>query len=764
MNPPYDDLPLQQDTSNYSADPLAILTQVAMQITSNNNPSANATGSGFPNNSHSTQNNSAVTNQDASYHSRAAPPTTSISPSTISNHPTTLSQHRLSSSVSNLARDSTRPHRVMENLVFNPTEQAQKSAYMNHPFQPTYPSNLRILSAERYDDGRGSIGSHDPNMLSMKGQMENQMPFGMLEKNGGSSETSPPSEEPGHGKKRRKRVRDGPPGLDDDEEARKKARGRPRVDSKDETPADRRRTQIRMAQRAYRNRKETTISSLEKQVQELRSTNEEMNNTFISLYDFAISGGLLQREPEFGQKLQLTTQSFLALAKQSAGDDHSRGGGDSPNKITHETQVETKHRLTSRTRGPSSLPEEPIVTEAVNSWGGYTVSKDTSSEEEETLPEHSQQDVKEAKHEVISRATEDNASFLLDSMDIQHYRAEIPSPNIVNFSQNFYPHAQVPLPATHSYFELSFARRVHRATMEQGYRLLTMKNPPPQRFQEVFGFCMTYETKEESEARFRKALGSSAKESLQEWRAPFVHLGGAGTYYPNQGPDTDNDLMPKFRTGFSMGPFSASFKPTRDSISSDMKCTIPGFEGEFFDSNDVEGYLRGHGFDLTPAADFITGQIDLEDLSEVNNSGTGSTDSRFPPTPRSPVGRRFDETNQNAFNFDHLNSDMSKQVQTDINSSYIAFSSWNANNSKGGNPFDLTGPIFDATNSLSIGDASPVVNANNKRYTEKRTVTIRVETLIRELAAHARCLGRAPGFRRADVNAAIVTAAREAGF
>ncbi|KAA8576826.1 hypothetical protein EYC84_006874 [Monilinia fructicola] len=562
MNPSYDDLPTQQD--NYTVDTLTILTQAAMQANSNNHSSPNTTGSGFPTNSHSAKTNSALTNQDAGYHSRAIRATTSISSSTISNHPTATSPYRLSSSLSKLVGNYSRPHRAMESLVFNPTEQIQQNAYMNHPFQPTYPTNLGILNAERYDDGRSSIGSREPNMMGSTAQMQNPMPFGMLEKTEDGSETRPPSEEPGHGKKRRKRVRDESPGFEDDEEARKKARGRPRVDTKDETAADRRRTQIRMAQRAYRHRKETTISSLEKQVQELRSTNEEMNNIFITLYDFAIAKGLLQREPEFGQQLQSTTQRFLALAKQSASDDHARDGGDSSDKITPEPHVEAKQSLTSRNnRGPSppmSIPAETIVTEPVNSWGGYSVSKDTSSEEGEVLTENSHQDARETKSfEVISKATEDNASFLFDSMDIQNYRAEIPSPNIDHFSQDFHPYSQVPLPATHSYFELSFARRVHRATIEQGYRLLTMKNPPPGRFQEVFGFCMTYETKEESKARFRKALGSSAKEPLQEWRAPFVHLGGAGTYYPNQGPNTDNELMPKFRTGFSMGPFFSIF-------------------------------------------------------------------------------------------------------------------------------------------------------------------------------------------------------------
>ncbi|KAJ8069809.1 hypothetical protein OCU04_000224 [Sclerotinia nivalis] len=653
----------------------------------------------------------------------------------------------------------------MNTLVSNPTDQFSQSAYMNHSFQPRYSSSLGILDAEKYDDGRGSIGSQSHNMMSMKSQMSDQIPFGILEGNENSSDTGPPSEEQEQGKKRRKRVSNESPSLDDDDdEARKRARGRPRVDTKDETAADRRRTQIRLAQRAYRHRKETTISSLEKQVQELRGTNEEMNNIFLNLYDFAISRGLLQREPEFGQQLQSTTERFLALAKQNASDDHLRDDGESPDNIAHEPHIETKpsssRRSTQRSSPPISLPEKPIVTETTNPWGGYIVSKDTSHGEERQT-EYNQQGTKDPKNfEVISRATEDNASFLFDYMNPQQYRAEIPSPTIDFFSQNFYPDAQVPLPPTHSYFEHSFARRMHRATMEVGYRLLTSPNAPKEKFQRVFGYCLRYETMENCVSRFQKILNSSAKDTLQNWRAPFVHLGGAGTYYPNQRPDTDNEFMPKFRTGFSMGPFSAAFTPLLENISSDMKCTIPGFEGDFFDPNDVEGYLRGHGFDPYPAADYITGQIDLEALVKADSSETDSTDPRFPLTPRSPTGNVLDDNNQDAYDFGHNNGDLSKEVQNDGTSALMKFLSWNANTFKETNPFDLSGPIFDGAAGPNSENACPIITPKNK----KRTVTIKVDTLIQELAVHASCLGRAPGFRRADVNAAIVAAAKKAGF
>src|ERR1700710_134287 len=116
-----------------------------------------------------------------------------------------------------------------------------------------------------------------------------------------------------------------------------------------------------MAQRAYRHRKETTISSLEKQVQELRGMNEEMSNIFISLYDFAIGKGLLQREPEFGQQLQSTTERFLALAKQSTSDESTKDDDlnvEDGEKHDHAEVVESGHRKKAQRNSPKTRQQE----------------------------------------------------------------------------------------------------------------------------------------------------------------------------------------------------------------------------------------------------------------------------------------------------------------------------------------------------------------------------------------------------------------------
>lgn len=495
--------------------------------------------------------------------------------------------------------------------------------------------------------------------------------------------------------------------------------------------AQRRRTQIRMAQRAYRHRKETTISSLEKRVQDLKGANEEMSNIFISLYDFAVGKGLLDREPEFGRQLQSTTERFLALAKTA--EDHEDNHGESEK---HDDEGESGSGKTkSRRASPKKRQENtPPVSEPANPWGGYTLSKDDSPTEEIDMGYQPDQQYRTREDlQIITRPTEDNASFPFDLMDLQQYRVEVPQ--MEDYSQNFLPQSQLPLPSTYSYHEFSFARRIHRAAIERGLRLITSKDPSNEhKFQKVFGFALLYESKEAIEARLKRLHNGSIKDTLQEWRAPFVHVGGSGTYYPMRDSDFNSDLMPKFRTGYSMGPFDSQVTQVQEVLNDDMKCSLPGFEGDFFDANDVEGYLRGRGLDIPPAADFVTGELDLLALTEMPSPRSHSSDTvtsvLSPRTPRSPVGSILLDGD----NFELGKNDATMTISKSLNQMTntlpypLAYDSWENDKSMDDNLID---PIFSTIpDQNSIRAKTPEVIVSDSRYGEKRTVTINVKTLI----------------------------------
>ncbi|OMP82377.1 hypothetical protein BK809_0006687 [Diplodia seriata] len=112
----------------------------------------------------------------------------------------------------------------------------------------------------------------------------------------------------------KKRARQSTPSAEPSSKG-KKQRGRPKVDTQDETAADRRRTQIRLAQRAYRQRKEMTISSLQKQVEQLQSVIDGMNNSFLHFNDQAMASDIFALRPHLASELRSTTEAFVNLSK-----------------------------------------------------------------------------------------------------------------------------------------------------------------------------------------------------------------------------------------------------------------------------------------------------------------------------------------------------------------------------------------------------------------------------------------------------------------
>lgn len=80
------------------------------------------------------------------------------------------------------------------------------------------------------------------------------------------------------------------------------------------TFCQRRRTQIRLAQRAYRHRKDTAISSLEQRVKELEDANDSLNKEFNKFYDLICGEGVLNMIPHAAPRLRKIATKFSRLA------------------------------------------------------------------------------------------------------------------------------------------------------------------------------------------------------------------------------------------------------------------------------------------------------------------------------------------------------------------------------------------------------------------------------------------------------------------
>ncbi|KAJ5496014.1 hypothetical protein N7539_001130 [Penicillium diatomitis] len=92
-------------------------------------------------------------------------------------------------------------------------------------------------------------------------------------------------------------------------------RGRPRTLTDDQQIPERRRKQLRLAQQAYRKRKETTINNLQSRVHELESGIEALGKSFLSFSNLLLDAQVLHENPQIAAALQEITKQCVSLAQ-----------------------------------------------------------------------------------------------------------------------------------------------------------------------------------------------------------------------------------------------------------------------------------------------------------------------------------------------------------------------------------------------------------------------------------------------------------------
>lgn len=168
---------------------------------------------------------------------------------------------------------------------------------------------------------------------------------------------------------------------------------------------------------------------------------------------------------------------------------------------------------------------------------------------------------------------------------------------------------------TYSFDETTFARRLTRAALETGFHLLSNAHQRPAALNYVFKLSLPYLGLEELRNRFKITLSRGTDEDLDSWETPFIHLGGAGTHYPRK--DTQGNVIPLPNAWNlkSLGPRRIRAENTVDpSRSHDLEVDLTGFEGEWFDANDVQGYLaEKKGCNINPRDTFAEVMIEVDE-------------------------------------------------------------------------------------------------------------------------------------------------------
>ncbi|KAH6618215.1 hypothetical protein B0J18DRAFT_412620 [Chaetomium sp. MPI-SDFR-AT-0129] len=603
----------------------------------------------------------------------------------------------------------------------------------------------------------------------------------------------------------RKRKKTQPVETPDQDDETKRARGRPRLDTKDETAADRRRTQIRLAQRAYRNRKENAIQTLEKKVQSLRDTNEEMSNVFMQLHDFALSSGLLDQVPEFGRQLQQTTEKFLSLAREASDEDVKEGEAKT---TTSTTPVDRKG---GDSQSATSSPSPPVTTQPVgvasspgSSANGvpttlpsgimvpYTAGSQPNFTTATTLPQQGPPTTT-FPYEILTHPTLDNASFPLEPFP------NLPFSDNLSFSALF-PPSPAP-PTSYADLETTFGRRLHRFSLEQALILLDMPNPPESLIARVFGFCLLIESPATIHRRLLRMLGRGQNQSLFNWQFPFYRLGGAGTHFEldldsdctpntssagtntpgvsthplagNQG--TEDVLKPSSTSGFATGPFSAAINSVRDrQLDIDMRMALPGFAGEYFDCDEAEMYLYRRGVVIPPGSEVVTIEVDVNELEAAciegeararsngdggggaKNAGGGVMEWKAETIGDLDTGSSGSETSWSMPGGPAPGGGVVDPALDVFGSGGDPFMP--ATSMAGGSLSGAgTGGIlpFGLVASNVMGNTGYQEPRKEPRNPTRKRVVVEVMQLVKEMAGRGICLGRTPGFKQSDIDRAL---------
>ena len=196
----------------------------------------------------------------------------------------------------------------------------------------------------------------------------------------------------------------------------------------------------------------------------------------------------------------------------------------------------------------------------------------------------------------------------------------------------------LPAPGTYSWQETTFARRLMRDGYEKVYWALSDPRRDVEKLKHRFRYSLCFTDMKQLLLNIKTRLYMAAREPLGNWNSPLLHIGGSGLHFPRDlaQAGAEDEPLPGYTRERNVGPFprKKSHYEAPVEFFPDKIAKWLGLEGEWFDSHDVEMYLRTKGLHLTGSSSTAVMEIE-EDVPSIgsthSSSGTGS-----PREPTSP--------------------------------------------------------------------------------------------------------------------------------
>ncbi|KAK3680680.1 hypothetical protein LTR37_021119 [Vermiconidia calcicola] len=328
------------------------------------------------------------------------------------------------------------------------------------------------------------------------------------------------------------------------------------------------------------------------------------------------------------------------------------------------------------------------------------------------------------------------------------------------------------LPMTYSFQETTLARRLHRSCAEMAYQLVLDPNRKPAEYERIFRLTLLGRNREKLTACLKTVLDRGPHEELDFWEAPLIHVGGAGTHYSRRDP-FGNPLPKKTSHNVGIiGPQTLSLleNAAKSNISTDMTVEIAGFEGEWFDPYDVQGYLEEKEIFIDPGSSFAEAEIiEWQQASGVaspvrsvqNSTMLPETSGSLRGRSTSPLVMRHENAVMNGADVDFSQwNNFTAVGYSDVqNGSWMSFM-------QPGQSIKEATHLTSSWEGYDINAASSVALANGHLTPpippQGRNILIDVSKFVQVLVYTGVCLGRSPGFRRRDVDRALALSSFDA--
>lgn len=395
-----------------------------------------------------------------------------------------------------------------------------------------------------------------------------------------------------------------------------------------------------------------------------------MHKAFQDFQEKAIAGGIQKGAPSLAKHLDTTAERISELVKISKHEPNSEEEELHPNLSTPPGEnPENSASNSRRTVAAMSSNPAPVLgyqaayEEEPDDYDGEIAHQDPAPSAQLDQIPLSEWTATETMQQNQSNLPDDAGATGHVIEPMQQYRVDIPareidlqssfSPNARMFTDGFNTSVEkpslglvsLPIPTSHSYQETSFARRLMRATIERGIRLMTDPNASQEDLNRMCRFAWCFASSSEIIEHMLDMVGRTTRDGLERWEVPRLHLGGAGLHFPRADVDGESSPPAWWAEEAPMGPprLEQPETPYPNSMTITDIIRKVQVEGDWYDSSDVEQYLRSKGLYLdgqSSIVEIIEPEDSVPELQEAQMPSTSTPDTSSPQDstrgPRSP--------------------------------------------------------------------------------------------------------------------------------